>query len=1359
MKIKIFILIFSCFCSLSLFSQSSALPEKKGLVDSYFKSFGTPCGGETFVNSSATASYTNGNFVGDNGVTWTYVNARNESTYPITSEGILLRDATSKITSSVVTGGIGDFSCKLLKGFTGSGNRQVELFINGISQGTSVAWDNTSVQTFTILNVDISGSVTIEIRNSTGRQVVIDDVSWTCYSGAAAPEIQLIDASVIDQNCGFSLDFGTQAIGADSDVTFNIENKGSLTLDISSFVTTGDFTVVSPTAPFSIASGGNELITMRFTPLTSGTRTGTLTINNNDENESACVVNLTGQGFIPAPEIDIERNTLASIPSGSIPSSGYNTLFAATLIGNTTAAKQFFIRNEGTDNLSITSITSSNSLEFVITSNLSPLNLAPGESTFFYVEFSPKMSGARTATITINNSDSDESSYTFGVSGTGNCGTYPISIVPSLGPAGTVVTVSGSNFGGATSATFNGVAATVNLISSTLVEVTIPIGVTSESLIVTNDLGCDSTQYFEVINSLIVGCEYSGGTLPSDLFISEITDKGVGSHSYIEIFNGTGSVVSLNNYEVRIHNNGAVTATSTIVLSGSINNNSVVVIGFGSGQASDPEGGYTADFINGAIGINNDDNIRLYKSGILIDLWGETSGSAFTITDENYTYRRKNTGITWPSVTWDSNDWIAFSPVNYLDIGYFDFSLGTPSTITTQPSFSNTNCSLTNTLTVQATESFVGGKVITYQWYFAAPGDTGWTPVPDNAIYDTPTSNILSILDSQTLEGYQYYCRVRENDDTCYKASNAVSLLISKTIWDGISWSNGVPDISTVSIINGDYDTSLNGSLSTCSLVVNASKNLSVANNTFVEVENNAIIDGTIVVETQGSFVQNNDVGTFTLNVGGSASVNKTTTPLNNWYEYTYWGSPIVDETVENALSIAPSSRRFYFKAENFVDLLEEINNSNTFLNNAGVDDIDDNGDDWQLATGVMIPGVGYAATGNSNGFVSGASLSTTFNGAYNNGIIQLPIVNNSSGLYNDWNFLGNPYPSALDASLFLALNTSVIDSAIYLWSHATPISTSIPGNYGYNFSNRDYATISGSGINTAGGDGIIPLNFVPSGQGFFVEAISTGTVEFNNSMRVTGNNNQFFKASKKGKYNLVSNTNAIWLNLTSNNGVFNQLAIAYIAGATNDYDGTFYDVKKNTSAGTAAIIYTSIRDNDEKFVIQGKDVDSLNFDEKISIGFYTSIEAPTMYKFSIAQLKGEFFTNNTVFLQDNVLDIVHDLSSEYEFTSEKGEFNERFEIVFKEKSLISNHLENDKNIVSIIDFSNGEVNFVVHDDLAIKNIEIIDVLGRTIYYLKGSTNSERYNLSKLNSAVYFAKVKLSNNQIIVKKSIKKESF
>src|SRR5699024_8054038 len=96
------------------------------------------CGFESFDNAELGAAYSDGSFVGNYGVTWSYVESRNENNdlndSGIDGKAIMLRRLSdeSKITSSTVSGGIGDFSVKLYKGFTGPGSRQVELLINGV---------------------------------------------------------------------------------------------------------------------------------------------------------------------------------------------------------------------------------------------------------------------------------------------------------------------------------------------------------------------------------------------------------------------------------------------------------------------------------------------------------------------------------------------------------------------------------------------------------------------------------------------------------------------------------------------------------------------------------------------------------------------------------------------------------------------------------------------------------------------------------------------------------------------------------------------------------------------------------------------------------------------------------------------------------------------------------------------------------------------------------------------------------------------------------------------------------------------------------------------------------------------------
>src|SRR5690606_11469173 len=140
-------------------------------------------------------------------------------------------------------------------------------------------------------------------------------------------------------------------------------------------------------------------------------------------------------------------------------------------------------------------------------------------------------------------------------------------------------------------------------------------------------------------------------------------------------------------------------------------------------------------------------------------------------------------------------------------------------------------------------------------------------------------------------------------------------------------------------------------------------------------------------------------------------------------------------------------------------------------------------------------------------------------------------------------------------------------------------------------------------------------------------------------------------------------NANRLWVNLTSDNGVFNQILVAYIDGATNGFDGYAYDAPRNLSTGNAASLVTFVDGvTNQQFAIQGKSTSSLSLDEVIPLGFSTSITQPTIYKLSVAQFEGEFFTNQTVYVKDNLLNLYHDLSvSDYSFVSQTGEFNNRF--------------------------------------------------------------------------------------------------
>ena len=785
----------------------------------------------------------------------------------------------------------------------------------------------------------------------------------------------------------------------------------------------------------------------------------------------------------------------------------------------------------------------------------------------------------------------------------------------------------------------------------------------------------------------------------SDLIISEY-GEGTGNNKYIEIYNGTGANVDLSGYEIWRVSNGGTWPEATISLSGTLANGSAYLI---ANNLADPIILAVSDLTSGAVAWNGNDAAGLAKDDgfgtfFLIDAVG-TDGAD-------------------PGTGWDVAG-------------------------TTDATLDHTLVRKNNVCDPNTNWSVSAGTNL---------ADSEWIVLPNDN-----WSN-LSI-------------------------HSTICPCLSTVTWDGANWTpTSPPDNTTVAIIDANYNTTTFGSFSACSLTVNPGYMLTVNDGDFVEVENDVINNGTISVQPTGSFIQKNDAAIFVNSINNDDSfVDKFTAPINAWYEYTYWSSPVSGEQIQDVFSLTNPDRRYWFNAENFLDETMESGNNNAAT--TGQDDVDDDANDWQLAAAadVLQPGVGYAATLSPISYAfPGGNYLHTFKGPFNNGVFNVPVYRNDAELADtNWNFIGNPYPSEINVDLFFDENvydvstnpTGTLDGAIYLWSqNEAPLDTN-NGNSNLNFASSDYAMINGTG-EASGGDTLMPNRFIPSGQGFFAsyhnsgnvisssingdgDLISEGEVIFRNSMRTTGNNNQFFRTSSSNS--TMTSANKLWLNLTSDNGIFSQILVGYVNGATNDNDGAYYDATRNISTGMSAFMYSIIDGSNKNFAIQGKAPESLTLNEIIPLGIYTTINVPTLYNISIAQLEGDFLSNNTIYLKDNEMNIIYDLSnSDYTFTSTVGDFNNRFEIVFNTNSLSTSNFEINENAISIIELENNDVKFSVSNDLTIKSIKIYDMLGRELYNLKGNSNVEIHNLSNLSSAPYIAQIHVSNGLTISKKAIKK---
>jgi hypothetical protein len=395
---------------------------------------------------------------------------------------------------------------------------------------------------------------------------------------------------------------------------------------------------------------------------------------------------------------------------------------------------------------------------------------------------------------------------------------------------------------------------------------------------------------------------------------------------------------------------------------------------------------------------------------------------------------------------------------------------------------------------------------------------------------------------------------------------------------------------------------------------------------------------GTLIFENNSSLIQINNTAVNT----GPIIYKRNTTPMKN-FDYTYWSSPVVNQKL-NVLSPNTLWDKYF-----------------SYVNNA-----------WKIEPGVtpMDCGKGYIIrTPKDNGGIpwpNGEVVSfpyiqqVQFIGVPNNGIKSLAIGSTDG----DGNLVGNPYPSALDADDFLAANNKEIDGTIYFWTHNTAIS-----NLAY--SSTDYASYNGvGGVNTlpAGSGGATPDGNIAAGQSFFTVtkkgAGFTGSVIFNNSMRVgTANSNAlFFKGAKSKTATVVKHR--VWLNLTNDNGAFKQTLIGYVTGATlgNDdaFDGESFD-------GNKYIDFYSINDS-KNLVIQGRAL-PLEKTDKVPLGYKTTVEGAFMI--SIDKVDG-VLASQAVFIEDKVTNVIHNLKNgSYSFTTGIGVFNDRFVLRYTDNSVV----------------------------------------------------------------------------------------
>ena len=487
---------------------------------------------------------------------------------------------------------------------------------------------------------------------------------------------------------------------------------------------------------------------------------------------------------------------------------------------------------------------------------------------------------------------------------------------------------------------------------------------------------------------------------------------------------------------------------------------------------------------------------------------------------------------------------------------------------------------------------------------------------------------------------------------------------------------------------------------------------------------------GSLTVQTDANLIQTRPATEITNS--GNIKVQRYLTGLNNnlstGMDYVYWSSPVVNQLLRGSTGFSPNtaSNRFY-----------QYNEANDFF--------------YSTPDVYFKPAKGYAIRAEEGaGFPNPYSKTYEFTGVPQNGYYDIDITRSADtgAVVHGFNLVGNPYPSNIDFDVLYNNNSSVIWRTAYFWTN------NIYQKYmnGSSYSGNNYAVynpaVGGNpataATHGAGGPGLTtaPTKTVKVGQAFIIQKKDFGTQKliFQNkfgasNLRITDPGTFFYKGEvQKDRF---------WLKLISPDNIVNTQLIAYIPGATNnfekDFDAEAFDMTSD--------LFYSKADN-KVLLIQGKG--DFTDTDKVILG--ANFFKKGNYTIELENNEGIFANTQDIYLKDNVTHTCTNLkNSSYTFAAEKGISEGRFEIVYQPQTVIPKGVEVSDELAVYREAGS----FVVKAQSSkITGIEVYDTGGRLVYQSQPQTLQVQINTDQLNNGLYILKIN-QNGKISDRKMMK----
>jgi len=635
--------------------------------------------------------------------------------------------------------------------------------------------------------------------------------------------------------------------------------------------------------------------------------------------------------------------------------------------------------------------------------------------------------------------------------------------------------------------------------------------------------------------------------------------------------------------------------------------------------------------------------------------------------------------------------------------------------------------------------------------------------IADNANFTTNVRHIP--VTTRTINGVAHYVADFDFDGTKYFTYTEVLGIFwngDTSTWTGGAGNAGAPTIDPS--IDGGKVLVIDAESSETNAIMVASANVSctwvkpnsklvINDGFFLEMQDELYLEGEIRLIGDGQLIQSH---TTVSKVSGNGKLFRDqVASVPNVYRYHYWSSPVVatlgdiDFKVSEVMNdgTTPTSEN---SVEKEIDFISYDGNVST-LNGATTDPIKIadywiysyfSGEDREQWVQQFKDGDINIAEGYSMKSTGRTPQNFTFIGTPNDGTISKTITANRSAL------LGNPYPSVLDADLFIADNIGTIDGTLYFWEHTgestTTSSVEGHGRFGYlgGYAQRNIAMGVAASSVTVGTAGIgnatkAPTQYIAVGQGFYVSAPVNkgGVVIFKNSQRAGNTDNVMFKTGAKNKSKTIIPNFKIGFDYTNKNDliIHRQLGINFKEGNSmsvydNGYDSAILDIQSTD-------VYWDFPEIENNLIIAG--VGELSSGLQIPIGFAIDSDEPVSISIDETNNIGDY----AIRLVDLVTGQIFNLDSKIELHLDKGVYSDRFLLVLEDQISLAVDLITSRDEFYL--YLDRSENALVFKNSNAHSIELYSISGKKVISWTGvSSEKEKViNVQGVMEGVYVVKV------------------